>query len=211
MVRRMLHPHEIKMKSKYKSLSEWIKAEPDAYRAARRKGLLDKICKQFGWKRLINPSGFWTLETCKESALRYKTKKQWKINSAAAYVSACNNDWIEECCKHMIEVQKPNGYWTLKQCKLDALKYETRHAWQKAKNTGYWAAKNNKWIDICCKHMKPVNGPRWTLDTCKAVALKYKTKSEWKKNSSASCEAARKNGWFDKCVKHMKKHGNSKV
>lgn len=165
---------------------------------------LNEVRATLTGKKTINVKGYWTLERCKEDALLYKTRRQWKLKSATAYVMACNNNWLEKCCKHMTAVQNPTGYWTFQRCKDDALKHKTRHAWQKAKNTGYWAAKTNKWLDICCKHMMAVNAPQWTLKTCKAVALKYKSRSEWKRNSSGSCEAARKNGWFEKCCKHMK-------
>ncbi len=37
--------------SPYKTLSEWRKSHPNAYRAAVRIGLIDEICKTFGWKR----------------------------------------------------------------------------------------------------------------------------------------------------------------
>jgi len=37
------------MESKFNSLSEWRKAEPNAYNSAFRKGNLHDICEQFGW------------------------------------------------------------------------------------------------------------------------------------------------------------------
>jgi len=39
-----------KEKSKYNSFREWSKAEPKAYRAAKEKGLLEEIKKEFDWE-----------------------------------------------------------------------------------------------------------------------------------------------------------------
>ncbi len=39
-----------KEKSKYSSLSEWRKADPNAYAAAYRRGMLIKIAEHFGWE-----------------------------------------------------------------------------------------------------------------------------------------------------------------
>lgn len=46
----------------------------------------------------------WTIEKCKEDALKYITKKEWNDNSSA-YSTAKNNGWIDECCNYM----KPLG------------------------------------------------------------------------------------------------------
>jgi hypothetical protein len=37
-------------KSKYNSLAEWSKADPNAYSAARRLKMIPEICNMFGWK-----------------------------------------------------------------------------------------------------------------------------------------------------------------
>lgn len=40
------------MTSKFKSLSEWRKADPKAYHAARRNGMLLEISQMFGWENV---------------------------------------------------------------------------------------------------------------------------------------------------------------
>lgn len=37
-------------KSKYKSFAEWRKASPNAYAAAKRRGMFKEISERFGWK-----------------------------------------------------------------------------------------------------------------------------------------------------------------
>lgn len=43
----------------------------------------------------------WTLSSCKEQALKYKTRSEWDLNSESSYYTARKNGWLEECCKHM--------------------------------------------------------------------------------------------------------------
>ena len=82
----------------YSSRSEWYLKDMDAYLAAHRNNWLEVCCGHM--IELKKPKGYWTLERCKEDALCYSTRVEWRIASnAAAY--AYNNGWLEECCKHM--------------------------------------------------------------------------------------------------------------
>lgn len=247
-------------KSQYKSLSEWQKANPNAYSAAFRSGMIDDICQKFGWDKK-KPDGYWTLNRCKEDALNYKTRMEWRRNSQGydsarksgwieeccghmierrewnkdvckkvalkyktriqwkksedkgGYSAACRNGWIDDCCKHMERVFNVSRYWTLETCKEDALKYRFRGEWKKRRGYVYQTARENGWLEECCKHMEELARPKgyWTLEICKEDALKYSTKAEWRK-SSPGYDAAIRNGWYGECCKHMKSgYANRKV
>ncbi len=43
----------------------------------------------------------WTKEICKNEALKYKTRNQFKINSFLIYNASRRNKWIDEICSHM--------------------------------------------------------------------------------------------------------------
>jgi hypothetical protein len=102
------------------------------------------------------PKGYWTKERCANEALKYKTKKDFKYSSKSAYFYATKNLWLEEICSHMIEIKKPNNYWTKERCAIEALKYETKKDFKiNAKNI-YQAAQKNKWLDDICGHMKVI-------------------------------------------------------
>jgi len=191
-------------KSQYKSLNEWRNASPSVYYAAYKHGLIDKLCKDFGWDKK-KPDGYWTLEVCKESALKYKTRNEWKKSiDRSGYDAATRNGWIDGCCGHMERVFKPVGYWTLETCKEDALKYNARNEWKKSHGHVYQFARENGWLEECCAHMEQIAYPKgyWTLEKCKEDALKYNKKSEWRA-SSPGYTAAHKNGWFNECCNHM--------
>jgi len=187
-------------KSKYKSAQEWAAANPNAYAAAVKKGLLAKILKKFGW--YINPSTKWTFETCKADALKYTSIKDWRKHSGAAYGTARKNNWADECTKHMKKLRREA--WTLEECKKEAKKYKFRGEWQKKSMGSYTAARVSGWLEKCTAHMERLQKPNgyWTLERCKADALKYKTKAEWGKNS-LGYKMAREYGFTEECCSHM--------
>lgn len=99
------------------------------------------------------PNGYWTKEKCVEDALRYATRSEWQKYSKSAYSIAYSKGWLDECTKHMNLIKKPNNYWTLNRCIVDALKYKTRSEWSKNSNSAYTTARKNNWMEECCKHM----------------------------------------------------------
>jgi len=140
-----------KEKSKYKSSGEWKKSNPSAYATAQANGLLDKICEHFGWEK-NNHTGYWTLEKCKEDALKYNTRYSWQKAPKSGYHKAKTNKWLDECCKHMVSINKPE--WTLEACKKEALKYTIKSMWKKKSSASYARALKNGWLEKCIKHMK---------------------------------------------------------
>lgn len=244
-------------KSQYKSFKEWREANPQAYSAARKKGLLEKLCQTFGWKKERKPitetecykiasqytsleeyrtkslqsyraarklnildqickdnnwekyiprtkrkNGFWTKDKCIEEAKKYKTRKEWSDKDGASYDFAKRNSWFEECTKHMPKYDVINDY-TKEMCVVVALKYIRRVDWKNSIDNKYYVvACQNNWIDECCKHMDSLNN--WKIfENVFNSAKQYKTISEWTKNNGAAYASAKKNGWLTECTKHM--------
>ena len=159
---------------------------------------------------LTKPAGDWTLERCKEDALRFKTKTEWQKGSVSAHSAASSNGWIEMCCAHMEFTQRPHGYWTLSLCTEDARRFLTRSEWIKYGTPSYMAARKMGWTDLCCTHMdlkKRSNG-FWTMENCLADALKFNSIADWRKNSTAACSAAYAKGWQNVCHAHMERKRN---
>ena len=151
------------------------------------------------------PSGYWTLERCKESALKYNSKMEWKSGDKSAYQTSVKNKWLDECCVHMVTKTKPSGYWNLERCKEDALKYSSKSEWCSNSGSAYASALKNGWVDECCVHMVTKTKPSgyWTLERCKEDALKYKTRKDWAVNSVSGYLIAHKNNWILECCRHM--------
>ena len=197
---------------KYKTRMEWDKGECSAYRAAQKNGGLEECCGHM--EELQKPKRYWhNLDKCKESALKYKKRGAWQKGETSAYQTAFKNGWLDECCGHMEELQKPNRYWNLDTCKESALKYKTRMEWHKGDRSAYQGAQKYGCLDECCGHMEEIKKPNryWNLDRCKESALKYKTRSEWFDGERSGYVTAAKSGWMEECCGHMveiqKPHG----
>ena len=52
----------------------------------------------------------------------------------------------------MIEIKKPNGYWTKEKCQEEALKYDNTKNFKENSKTAYKTMCSNGWYEIC-SHM----------------------------------------------------------
>jgi hypothetical protein len=200
---------------KYNTKTKWKKNSKGAYTFALKNNCLNECCKHMKNNKPNNQSrdllikstkGYWTLERCKEEALKYISRTEWQRSYSASV--ARRNGWVEECTKHMKPSTKPQGYWTFERCKEEALKYTSRTEWQKNSPSSFAKSFLKKWTNDICSHMVSLKSRRtknyWTIELCMEDALKYNTKAKWKKHSPSSVGAARKNGWLSECIKHMK-------
>lgn len=90
---------------KYKTKTDFQKNACGAHTAAYRNGWLNEICSHM--KTTNKPKGFWNKVMCQQEALKYKTRKEFQINASTSYRIACENDWLNEICRHMpINIKK---------------------------------------------------------------------------------------------------------
>ena len=110
----------------------------------------------------------------------------------------------------MVEVIKPNNYWTKEKCLESALIFTNRCEWRKKSNGAYKSAKEKGWFEECTGHMIETRKPKnyWDKEHCMEEALKYEYKTHWWKYSNGSYNSAKKNGWLDECIAHMKINKN---
>lgn len=146
----------------YKTRNNWRKGNDTAYDTARKNKWLDECCGHM--EVFSKPGGYWTKELCIVEALKYKTRTEWHKIESGSYGRAHKNGWVDECCGHMVYVNKPVGYWSKELCLKDALKYNTRTEWHKTKDTSYDAARKYGWLDECTKHMIHRQGKRKVID-----------------------------------------------
>ena len=150
----------------------------------------------------------WTEEECLLDAKKYKTIKEWQINSPSGYQAAFKKGWIEQCSAHMVRKLALKNYWTLGRCKEDASNYATKSEWSKAKPSGYAVAASKGWVTECCDHMsdarKTSSKRIWTYERCFELAKKCNTRAEFKKSSGSAYLRARVEGWLEECCSHMK-------
>lgn len=187
----------------YNTKGEWSIKSHTAYAAACKFGWLEKCSEHM--VQIYQPRGYWTKQKCKDDALRFTSRNEWRIKNHSAYIIALRNKWMDECCKHMISFTKPMGYWTLQKCKEDAEKYKTIREWKQNSGSAYGAAYKNGWMDACTHHMTRIMKRRgyWTLENCQKDALRFKRLVDWQHKSPTAYCKAWKFGWIENCNKHM--------
>ena len=160
--------------------------------------------------QINKPKGYWTFEKCWEEALKYETKISFRKNCSAAYSKAEKSGFLNKICGHMIQINKPKGYWTFEKCWEEALKYETRKEYSENKSGSYMSAFKNKWLNQICGHMTINHRPNgyWSFEKCRDEALKYQTKKEFEENSPSASVIAGRNGWTEQITSHMTLLGN---
>lgn len=99
-------------------------------------------------------------EDCIIDAFKYKTKTEWFKNSNKAYNIARKNNWIADCCKHMIKPEIWNKKWNKETCIIEAKKYTNKKDFQKKSAGASDAAYSNNWIDEICSHMEVLGNLR---------------------------------------------------
>lgn len=145
-----------------------------------------------------NKSKVWTLESCKEDALKYKTVSEW-INNSTGYQAAHKKGWLKYCCRHMTVRKKA---WDFDSCKKSALIYNSRSEWENKCSGSYGKALKMGWLKECCRHMTALWVQR-SLEDCKKDALKHKTRTSWSRSSNKIYSYAVFKGWLDECCSHM--------
>jgi hypothetical protein len=195
----------IEESKKSNSKKEFMINSPGAYDAAKRNGWLDEIFE-------LNAARGWNIkENCIEESKKSNSKKKFKNNSSGAYDAAKRNGWLDEISelnKWKTQIQKPYGYWDIKEnCIGEAKKYEKYSDFIK-NGSAYNAAKKNGWVNEICNLMnwtiRQTKPPGfWTKERCMQEALKYNTISEWRTNNQSSHDKAKKENWFEECTAHM--------
>lgn len=148
----------------------------------------------------------WTKNKCSLEASKFKTRRQFKVNSGSAYNSALRYGWLDEICCHMpANNKRAKWYWTFERCKTEAIKYQTRSEFKTGSGGAYDSAQINQWLDEICGHMtnKYKKSGFWTKENCQAEALKYTSRKEFKSKAGGAYTRATKSGWLKEITSHM--------
>lgn len=114
----------------------------------------------------------WSYDSCKEEALKYKTRSDFMKGCGSAYKYAHRNGFLDEICSHMTEKLHR---WTKEECQTIALKYTKRTDFRKYDLAAYHFAEKNKFLHDICSHMEIVRC-QWTKEKVLSVAKECKTR-----------------------------------
>ncbi len=186
-----------------KSRRDFVTRYKCAYKAAVNRGILDEVCTHM--TRLIRKN--WTYEEMIEEALKYKTRKEFKVSSPA-YQIAIKRNLLDQICSHMPKRADQSGKnspvfkWTLEKIQEEALKYKTRNEFCK-NSSAYQAARYAGCLDDVCSHMVRLVRKAWTYKEIIEEAKKYNTRTDFEKLSNSAYSAASKLKILDQVCSHM--------
>jgi predicted house-cleaning noncanonical NTP pyrophosphatase (MazG superfamily) len=179
----------------FSTISEFQKADPSAYKAARERGILTSVCEHM--KRSHRS---FTVQSLTDIALKYDSKTAFKKADSSAYNAALNLGIVSEICMHM---EKIYGKWTKDIIVELAKNFDTRRSFQLAHPGAYATAQKMKCIEEICNHMQ---APPRTLGrtTVLHIARGFKTRREFAIHDASAYGKALSNGWSE-CFKHMER------
>ena len=139
----------------------------------------------------------WDYEHCKEEALKYETRTDFRVKSGGAYEASRRNGWLDDFTWFTIK-RKPVGYWTYERCIEEAMKYSTRQELRDNNEYVYKFLLKNGWLDewFGKRNYKPMG--YWNnYERCREEALKFDTKKDFQKSCSGGFNSAFRHGWLD--------------
>ena len=95
----------------------------------------------------------WTKEKCQEISIDFKCRSDFEKSFRGAYMSARNNNWLDEICSHM-ELKMKNNYWTEERCQEESLKYNSIKILCDNNSTVYRKILKNNWLYMFNHMMK---------------------------------------------------------
>ena len=201
------HIKETNLEPKLKQLSDYVYIEV----ARDLETEMIKVYESMGWTMLNITKGGevgaierkWTKDDCFKEALNFKTKTKFKEKKYSAYMCAKRNNWLDEICLHMVQI---NTNRTVDDCKIIALKYKTKIGFEKYDKAAYAWASRNGILEELCAHMRRRYKPQgyWTKERCQEEALDFDSRYKFKLGAGGAHDAANRNGWIDEICVHMK-------
>ena len=139
--------------------------------------------------------GKWKYGSCYREAQKYRTLKEFRKKSPAAYNKACKNRWVGD----YIWLERPHhesNYWTYEKCYEEARKYVTRKQFSKGNCSAYTKACNNGWIDDYVWLESPRTAFKWDYENCYNEARKYTRMADFRNGCGTAYNVSRENRWL---------------
>ncbi len=196
---------------KCKNRTIFKKKYSGAYKYSIKHGIYNELFKHLGG---IKPNGYWTKEKCKEEALRFQTRQEFRKISPTASSKVRKMGWDKELCSHMEKKKTPKDYWTVIKILKEAKNYNTRSEFKNKSSSAYRAALKLGILERVCKHMISTavifsnNRTKWIKSACMKEARKYNSLKEFIRSSPVAYGKALEKGWIDEIGSHLTRSGN---
>lgn len=143
---------------------------------------------------------YWTFEQCRDSALKCKTRKEFKAKFSSQYDKAYREKWLGDITEHMQWLAGTS--WTFEQCRLEALKYETRSNFRDGSYGHYQKARKEGWLNEICQKMINLN-ESIPDDEIREEMGKYSSRSDFEKKNSSGYSRATKRDWYKEYAQEL--------
>jgi hypothetical protein len=154
----------------------------------------------------------YSLEELLKRAAKYPDRTSFHNGDRTAARAARLLGYYELCTAHMVEKQKPKGYWTKPRCHKEALRFETREDFEQGCMAAYQAARKKGWLDDICGHMvvRRVKKGFWRNEgNLSKKAGQYDCRKAFAKGAPGAYGAATAMGVLEKICQHMAPVGNA--
>ncbi len=189
---------------KYQNFKEFLKNEPKALAAIRRKGkdFENELTGHMDRSHYKN----WSDDDLRREALKYQTISDFQKNSGSAAFTARQrgDEFFKDITNHMIVKKKSK--WTDKELEDEAKKYQTITDFRKnsPKAAAVARIRGREFYDKITLHLQPTL-IQWTDEMLRDEAKKYKNKAEFRKKSPKAYAVAntRSKEFWDDITSHM--------
>ena len=184
--------------AKYTARGAFQRGSRRAYSAARRRGILDRICAHMGGRKAPLK---WTDEMLAAEALKYTTRGAFQRGSKRAYSAALRRGILDRICAHTSALYEP---LTEEMVAAEAAKYPSRRAFSIGSGRAYRAALRKGILNRVCEHMGPYKErTNWTDEMLAAEAAKYSSRKAFVSGSPGAYSAALRRDIIDRICAHM--------
>ena len=181
-----------KIAQAFQTVNEMCEEYEYLYKISKARGWLERFDWFRGQEIRIEKATKWTEEVCREEALKYTSRKDFRKHSKGAYDKAQECGWLKDYT--WLSHHKSYSEWDYESCKKEAMKYTNRNEFGKHSYGAYTVARKQGWLD----EFYPVPLRRvFDYDTCKQLVSKYKSIKELRSNDRSLYETLRKKQWLD--------------
>jgi predicted GIY-YIG superfamily endonuclease len=188
---------------KFKTKTEFQKAESSAYNSALRKGMdfLNDITSHMDKKK----RGKWSDVDLENEAKKYQNKGDFQKYSNSAYIISRNRgkDFFDKITKHMVNQL---NYWSDDDLRSEALKYKTKKEFSSKNPQAYGASlrKGEDFHNEITSHMEALHKD-WTDESLRKEVSKYETLADFTNFSQSAYQTLKRKGqdYFNEVTKNL--------
>ena len=93
-----------------------------------------------------------TFDSCKEISLQYNNIRDLRAHNPSVYAKIAKHKWQKKLFNHMVELRKPNNYWTFEMCKKEALKFNCFKDFKQNSKAALVTIMKNNWTEELTSH-----------------------------------------------------------